>query len=70
MKIVQNVLFRQCEGRFGQIAFFNVLDPKNRFTGLKVTLILENSRLCMKIVQNVLFRHCGGRLAKSHFLTF
>ena len=28
MKIVQNVLFRQCGGRFGQIAFFNVLNPK------------------------------------------
>ena len=27
-KIVQNPLFRQCEGRFSQIAFFNVLDPK------------------------------------------
>ena len=28
MKIVQNVLLRLCGGRFGQIAFFNVPDPK------------------------------------------
>ena len=113
MKIVQNVLFRQCGGRFGQIAFFNVLDQKialpdwnsreyvktvgfrwklyktcfsgiaedvwpnrifqrfrskNRFTGLKFTPILENSRLCMKIVQNVLFRPCGGGFDQIAFL--
>ena len=29
MKIVQNVLFRQCGGRVGQIVFFNVLDQKS-----------------------------------------
>ena len=28
MKIVQKVLFGQCGGRFGQIAIFNVPDPK------------------------------------------
>ena len=28
MKIVQNVLFRPCGGRFDQIAFFNVRNPK------------------------------------------
>ena len=28
MKIVPNVLFRPCGGRFGQFAFFNVPDPK------------------------------------------
>ena len=28
MKIVQNVLFTQCGGRFGQIAIFDVLGPK------------------------------------------
>ena len=29
MKIVQNVLFGQGGGRFGQISFFNVLDPND-----------------------------------------
>ena len=28
MKILQNVLFGPSGGRFGQIAFFNVLDQK------------------------------------------
>ena len=68
MKIVQNVLFRQCGGRFGQIAFFNVLDKKNRSTGLKFTQIRENSRLSMKIEQNVLFRQCGWRFDDSFWV--
>ena len=31
MKIVQNVLFTLCGGRFGQIAFVNVLDQKSLY---------------------------------------
>ena len=56
MKIVQNVLFRPCGGRFGQIAFFNVPDPK-------IALPLS-----MKTVPNVLFRPCGGRFDQIAFL--
>ena len=55
MKIVQNVLFRPCGGRFGQIAFFNVPDPK-------IALPLS-----MKTVPNVLFRPCGGRFDQIAF---
>ena len=35
MKIVQNVLFRSCAARFGQIAFLGVKVAQNRHTGLK-----------------------------------
>ena len=67
IKIVQNVLFTPCGGRFGQIAFFDVLGKKSCFTGLKFTPIRENSRLSMKIVQNVLFTPCGGRFGQIAF---
>ena len=67
MKIVQNVLFRQYGGRFSQISFLNVLNPKKRFTRLKFTPIRENCRLCMKIVQNVLLRPCGRRFDQITF---
>ena len=40
---------------------------KNRSTGLKFTLIRENSRLSMKIVQNVLFTLCGGSFGQISF---
>ena len=66
MKIVQNVLFRPCGGRFGQIAFFNVPNPKIA-QGPKLAPIRENCRLCIKIVENVLFRPCGGRFDQIAF---
>ena len=46
---------------------FQRFRSKNRFTGLKFRLVLENSRLCMKILQNVLFRPCGGCFGQISF---
>ena len=70
MKIVQNVLFRPSGGRFGQIAFFNVLDQK-------IALPDWNSRECVKTVgfPSKLYKTCfSGHaedvLTKSHFSTF
>ena len=59
MKIVQNVLFTPCGGRFGQMLFFKVWIEKSR--------IPENSSLSMKIVQNVLFTPCGRRFGQLLF---
>ena len=63
IKIVQNVLFRPCWGRFDQSAFFNVCEPK-------IALPDWNSRQYVKIVQNVLFKRCGGRFDQIAFWTF
>ena len=70
MKIVQNVLFRPCGGRFGQIAFFNVPDPK-------IALRDWNSRQYVKTVGFLwkLYKTCFSGLAedvlaKSHFQSF
>ena len=65
MKIVQNVLFRQWRGRFGQIAFFNSTP-----TGLNFTPIRENSRISMKIVENVFSGHVEDVSVKTHFQRF
>ena len=56
MKIVQNVFFRSCAARFGQIAFFERESSQNRHTGLKCFPKRENSALSMTNVQNALFR--------------
>ena len=66
MKIVQNVLFTPCGGRFGQMLFFNVWIQKLLYR-TKFTPIRENSSLSMKIVQNVLFTPCGGRFGQMLF---
>ena len=70
MKIVQNVLFRECRGRFGQIAFFNVLDPK-------IFLPDWNSRQYVKTVgfqwnlcKTCFSGHAEDVLTQSHFSTF
>ena len=67
MKIVQNVLLSLCGGRFGQIAFVNVLD-------LKIALLHWNSRQYVRTVGFLwkLYKTCfsgnGEKvLAKSHF---
>ena len=68
MKIVQNVLLRQYEGRFSQNFLFSTfLNPKKRFTRLKFTPIREKCRLCIKIVENVLLRRSGGRFGQITF---
>ena len=43
MKIVQNVLFRPCAGRFDQIVFLNVSEPE-------IALRDRNSRQYVKTV--------------------
>ena len=53
IKFVQNVLFRPCGGRFDQIAFFNVSEPK-------IALRDRNSRQYVKTVgfQGKLYKTC------------
>ena len=70
MKIVQNVLFRPCGGRFDQIAFFNVSEPK-------IALRDWNSRQYVKIIgflwklyKTCFSGHAEDVLTKSHFSTF
>ena len=70
MKIVQNVLFRPCGGRFDQVAFLNVSQPK-------LALADWNSRQYVKTVGFPwkLYKTCfSGNLedvvAKSHFQRF
>ena len=50
-----------------KFSFFNVLNPKKRFTRLKFTPIREKCRLCIKIVENVLLRRSGGRFGQITF---
>ena len=67
MKIVQNVLFRSCGARFGQIAF--VSDKV-----VKIVMLASNSlqkekksRFSWKLYKTVFLGHAGYVLAKLHF---
>ena len=61
-KIVQNVLFTLCGGRFGQIAFVNVLDPK-------IALQDWNSRQYVKTVGSLwkLYKTCVSGNGEGRF---
>ena len=67
-KIVQNVLYRSCAARFGQIAFLSV-------KVLKMVTLAWNSRqkwktvrFSIKIVQNARFRSCAARFGQIAFV--
>ena len=65
MKIVQNVRFRQCGGRFGQIAFLNVPEPT-------IALLDWNSRQYVKTVGFLwkLYKTCFSRYADFGQIAF
>ena len=70
MKIVQNVLFTLCGGRFGQIAFVNVLDPKIALPDWNSRQYVETVGFLWKLYKTCFSRYAEDVLAKSHFSTF
>ena len=70
MKIVQNVLFRQCGGRFGQISFFNVLDPKIALPDWNSRQYVKTVGFVWKLYKTCFWGHAEDVLTKSHFSTF
>ena len=70
MKIVQNVLFTLCGGRFGQIAFVNVLDPKIALPDWNSRQYVETVGFLWKLYETCFSRYAEDVLAKSHFSTF
>ena len=70
MKIAQNVLFRQCGGRFGQIVFFNVLDPKIALPDWNSRQYVKTVGFVWKLYRTCFWGHAEDVLTKSHFSTF
>ena len=70
MKIVQNVLFRPCGERFGQIAFFKVLDAKIALPDWNSRQYVKAVGLPCKLYKTCFSGHAEDVLTKSHFSTF
>ena len=70
MKIVQNVLFTLCGGRFSQIAFLNVLDPKIALPDWNSRQYVKTVGFLWKLYKTCFSRYAEDVLAKSHFSTF
>ena len=70
MKIVQNVLFRQWETRFGQIAFFNVWEPEIALPDWNSRQYVKTVSFLWKLYKTCFSRYAENVLAKSHFSTF
>ena len=70
MKIVQNVLYTLCGGRFGQIAFLNVLDPKIAPEDWNLRQYLKTVGFLRKLYKTCFLGNAEEVLAKSHFSTF
>ena len=70
MKIVQNLLFTLCGGRFGQIAFFNVSEPKIALLDWILRQYVKTVGFLWKLYKTCFLRYAEDVLAKSHFLTF
>ena len=70
MKIVQNVLFRPCAGRFDQIAFLNVLDPKIALPDWNSRQYVKTVGFVWKLYKTCFWGHAEDVLTKSHFSTF
>ena len=70
MKIVQNVLFRPCGGRFGQIVFFNLPDPKIALRDWNSRQYVKTVGFLWKLSKTCFSGHAEDVLAKSHFSTF
>ena len=69
-KIVQNVLFTLCGGRFGQIAFVNVLDPKIALQDWNSRQYVKTVGFLWKLYKTCFSGNAKEVLAKSHFSTF
>ena len=70
MKILQNLLFTQCGGRFGQIAFFKVSDPKFALPDWNSRQYLKTVGFLWKLYKTCFSRNAEDVLVKSHFSTF
>ena len=70
MKIVQNVLFRPCGGRFGQIAFFNVSEPNIALPDSNLRQYVKTVGFQWNLSKTCFSGHAEDVLAKSHFLPF
>ena len=70
MKIVQNVLFTLCGGRFGKIAFFYVLDPKVALPDWNSRQYVKTVGFLSKLYKTCFLGNAEEVLAKSHFSTF
>ena len=70
MKIVQSVLFTLCGGRFGQIAFFNVLHPKVALPDWNSRQYVKTVGFLWKLYKTCFLGNAEEVLAKSHFSTF
>ena len=70
MKIVQNVLFRPCAGRFDQIAFLNVSEPKIALRDRNSRQYVKTVGFPWKLYKTCFSGHAEDVFTKSHFLTF
>ena len=70
MKIVQNVLLRQCGGRFSQIAFFKVSEPKIALLNCNSRQYVKTVGFLWKLYKTCFTRYAENVLVKSHFSTF
>ena len=70
MKIVQNVLFRQCGGRSDQIAFLNVSEPKIALPDWNSHQYVKTVGFLWTLYKTCFSGHAEDVLAKSHFSTF
>ena len=70
MKIVQNVLFTLCGGRFGQIAFVNVLDRKIALPDWNSRQYVRTVGFLWKLYKTCFSGNGEDVLTKSHFSTF
>ena len=70
MKIVQNVLFGQCGERFGQISFFNFLDPKSAIPDWNSRQYVKTVGFPWKLYKTCFSGNAEDVSTKSHFATF
>ena len=70
MKILQNVLFSPWGGRFGQIAFFNVLVPKIALPDWNSRQYVKAVGFPWKLYKTCFSGNAEDVLTKSHFSTF
>ena len=70
MKIVQDALFRSCAARFGEIAYFNVLDQKIGLPDWNSREYVKTVAFPWKLNKTCFSGNADDVLGKSHFSTF
>ena len=70
MKIVQNVLLRQCGGGFSQIAFFKVSVPKIALPDWNSRQYVKTVGFLCKLYKTCFSGHVEDASVKSHFQSF